>query len=238
MESQVLQRRIDVLDHGYVLLTDSMGSDLSVVNAARVSYDKASQVFDVKDERLLAFLRRENHTAPFRHAIVSLECYAPLLVKNQWFKHLVGGVHHDDMEFPGIDPFFAWNESSRRYVTEEEQFYIPTEWRSKPENSKQGSGLPLSEATGAMFTADLATHTKKGLSMYKYAMKCGVAPEQARLFLPAYSLYVRWRWTTSLQGAMHFINLREHSTAQEEIRVYASAVKELVGQIFPKSIGE
>lgn len=239
---------IEVLDKGYVRLVDSMGSDLSVVNAARASYDKESKEFDGKDAALLRFLTRENHTAPFRHGIVTLECYAPLMVKNQWFKHLIGGVFHEDAEFAGIDPFFAWNESSRRYITEREEFYVPSnnEWRSKPESSKQGSGPVLKarmdaggdiKETGEWWTGILNDTIHKGVNNYKTAMLNGVAPEQARLFLPAYALYVRWRWTTSLQAVMHFLKLRDESHAQWEIQQYAKAVSEVVATKFPVSIG-
>ncbi len=227
-----------VLDHGYVRLVDSMGTDLSCVNAARVSYDKESPEMSEKDERLLRFLIRENHTAPFRHAIVSFECYAPLMVKNQWFKHLIGGIYTEDQEFPGLDPYFAWNESSRRYVTEEEQFYVPESdmWRSKPENSKQGSGSNVSVMQGFNLTGNLRDYIKFGVKQYQEAMEAGIAPEQARLFIPAYALYVRWRWTTSLQGAMHFINLRNKPDAQYEIQEYAKAVKTLTAGPFPASM--
>lgn len=235
----MLNNHVNVLDKGYVRLVDWMGSDLSCVNAARVSYDKESQEFDGKDEKLLAFLVRENHTAPFRHAIVSLECYAPLIVKNQWFKHLIGGIYENDHEFKGLDPFFAWNESSRRYVTENEEFYLPsqTQWRTKPENSKQGSGANASQDLGQECTEQLRDYINLGVTNYKEAMEAGIAPEQARLFLPAYAMYVRWRWTTSLQGVMHFLGLRDETHAQWEIREYARAVKMLTATKFPVSIG-
>lgn len=236
--------KVEVLDKGYVRLVDSMGTDLSVVNAARVSYDKESREFDGRDARLLAFLVRENHTAPFRHAIAQFEVYAPLFVARQWWKHVIGGQHNE-----GMDPYLAWNESSRRYVTENEEFYIPKnhEWRSKPENNKQGSGAPLPERvesgrtnfkdTGEWWTKAMEDVVDDGLALYREALNRGVAPEQARLFLPANALYVRWRWTSSLQGVMHFINLRDEAHAQLEIQLYAKAVKELAKTKFPVSIG-
>lgn len=246
---------INVLDKGYVHLVDKMGSDLSVVNAARVSYDRESQKLNEKDRGLLNFLVRENHPAPFRHAICTYEIYAPLIVKNQWFKHLIGGMHYDDAEFPGLDPFFAWNESSRRYITEKEEFYLPPKagWRAKPANSKQGSGdaLPylvddnyrtgvsqgedLSEY-GNYWTQELEIHYIACQDKYRRAMLAGIAPEQARLFLPAYALYVRWRWTTSLQGVMWFLKLRDEAHAQQEIRDYAVAVKTLTAVPFPATM--
>lgn len=231
--------RINVLDKGYVRLVDYMGSDLSVVNAARVSYDKESNQFDTKDERLLAFLVREHHTAPFRHAIAQFEVYAPLFVARQWWKHVIGGTQDEfpDLVFPGMDPFLAWNESSRRYVTENEEFYIPSEWRGKPANNKQGSQGVVDEDVQNALNESYEEYVKEGLAWYRAAMADGVAPEQARLFLPANGLYVRWRWTSSLQGVMHFIHLRDEAHAQWEIQEYARAVKELAREKFPTSIG-
>lgn len=228
--------KIDVLDKGYVRLVDHMGNDLNVVNAARVSYDKESKAFGENDTRLLNFLVRENHTAPFRHGIVSLEVYAPLFVARQWWKHVIGGTHEEEGD---DDPFTAWNESSRRYVTEKEEFYNPESdmWRAKPANNKQGSGENLNVLKGFHWHGELADHIRKSVELYQEAMEAGVAPEQARLFLPAYALYVRWRWTTSLQGAMHFIKLRNEAHAQFEIQEFARAVKQLTASVFPVSIG-
>jgi thymidylate synthase (FAD) len=159
------------------------------------------------------------------------------MVKNQWFKHLIGGIYTEDAEFPGLDPFFAWNESSRRYVTEKEEFYIPNKWRGKPANSKQGSGEDIPEWQSLGYTALFQETVSEGTERYKMAMDAGIAPEQARLFLPAYALYVRWRWTTSLQGVMHFLKLRNESHAQWEIQEYARAVSKLTATVFPVSIG-
>jgi len=118
---------IQVLDKGYVRLVNSMGSDLTVVNAARVSYSKESFELNEKDIRLIKFLAREGHTSPFRHAILQFEIYAPLMVARQWWKYVVGSAHYEGTG----DSLEAWNESSRRYITEEPQFYIPSpgEWQ-------------------------------------------------------------------------------------------------------------
>ena len=235
-QTLVIEGHINVLDKGYVRLVDSLGGDLSIVNAARVSFDRESLEFNEKDEKLLSFLIRENHSAPFRHGILQFECYAPLFVKNQWIKHLVGSTHSNDAPYPGLDPFFAWNESSRRYVTENEEFYIPSQWRSKPENNKQGSGTAVLKEMNDDVTCVYNKWIAEGERLYQDTMALGIAPEQARLFLPANALYVRWRWTTSLQGAMHFIALREDSHAQFEIQKYASAIRQLSATVFPKSI--
>ncbi len=221
--------QINVLDNGYVRLVDTLGNDLSVVNAARVSYDKESEEFTTQDEKLIGFLLREGHTSPFRHAALTFEVYAPLFVARQWWKYAVSSTHVDDQN--------GWNESSRRYVTEDEQFYVPSasSWRSKPENSKQGSGEPIHYSIGAYYTNKLNDIINEGTRLYQDAMKDNVAPEIARLFLPAYSMYVRWRWTVSLQGVMTFLEQRLEHDAQKEIQDYALAVKDLAHGAFPQT---
>lgn len=221
--------KIDVLDKGYVRLVDTLGDDLSVVNAARVSYDKEVAELSDRDSRLLDFLIRENHMSPFRHAALTFEVYAPLFVARQWWKYAVSSTHIDDQN--------GWNESSRRYITEAEQFYVPepSEWRSKPENSKQGSGEPISKEIGQTYTDKLNELIEKSTFLYHQAMQDNIAPEIARLFLPAYGMYVRWRWTVSLQGALTFLNQRMPDDAQREIQEYARAVNVLTSQAFPKT---
>ncbi|MBS3679887.1 FAD-dependent thymidylate synthase [Ornithinibacillus massiliensis] len=222
--------KIDILNGGYVILQDHMGSDLSVVNSARVSYNKKKEMLDEKDERLIDFLAREGHTSPFRHTSLQFEIYVPLYVARQHWKHIIGSGFQD--------PFVAWNESSRRYITEEPTFYIPhdNEWRTKPANSKQGSGEALHPSVGSTFTKKLEEHVAQGERLYEEAMETGIAPEQARLYLAAYSMFVRYYWTGSLQGVAHFLELRLPEDAQYEIRILANAVKELTYQKFPISL--
>ncbi|GIN08705.1 flavin-dependent thymidylate synthase [Shouchella clausii] len=226
-----------VLGKGYVRLVDVMGSDLTVVNAARVSYAKASDSLNERDIKLIKFLAREGHTSPFRHAIAQFEIYAPLMVARQWWKYVVGSSHQ---EATG-DSLEAWNESSRRYITEEPTFYIPQrdEWRTAPENSKQGSGKKVDDhiiADAATF--QLERYVAQGIKLYENAMKAGIAPEQARLFLPAYGMYVRWYWTASLQSVCHFLDQRLEHDAQKEIQEYAKAILELIKPHFPVSVEE
>jgi thymidylate synthase (FAD) len=219
--------KINVLDKGYVRIVDTMGDDLSVVNAARVSYDKESDEMRPNDEKLLRYLWREGHTSPFRHASMSFEVYAPLMVARQWYKHAVASTHLDDIN--------GWNESSRRYVTENEEFYIPDVWRSAPENSKQGSGGPIKDSDQDWYTKHLNDYIKYGERLYLQALSDGVAPEQARLFLPANGLYVRWRWTVSLHAVLHFLDLRKEHSSQWEIQQYATAVDKFVKLCFPET---
>jgi thymidylate synthase (FAD) len=225
-----MNEMINVLDKGYVRLVNVMGSDLSVANSARVSYDKESTELSEKDVGLIRFLAREGHTSPFRHATLQFEMYAPLMVARQHWKYVVGSDHTMD----------AWNESSRRYITEEPTFYIPKaeEWRSAPENSKQGSGDILDLTTGWELTARLISIVEECEAFYKAAMEMGACAEQARLFLPAYGMYVRYYWTASLQSVAHFLQQRLAHDSQVEIQEYAKAVKALAEPHFPVSIAE
>lgn len=226
-----MESKIKVLDDGYVRLVDTLGSDLSIVNAARVSYDKESSEFEPRDAKLIEFLIKEGHTSPLRHTALTFEVYAPLFVARQWWKYAVASTHIDDQN--------GWNESSRRYITEDEQFYVPLhdEWRSKPENSKQGSGEPVNESLGMVYTNKLINLIAQGTQAYHDAMDDNIAPEIARLFLPAYGMYVRWRWTASLQSVMTFLDQRLPHDAQVEIQQYAKAVKTLTLKQFPRTMG-
>ena len=221
------QNTTSVLDHGYVRLLNNMGSDVDIVNAARVSFDKSVTELSDNDEKLIDFLIRERHDSTLRHCVMSFEIYAPLMVARQYYKHAVASTHLDDQ--------MGWNESSRRYITEKEQFYIPavSEWRSAPDNRKQGSGEPVNTGTGAKCLQRLRASVERGIRDYEDALKDGVAPEQARLLLPAYAMYVRWRWTASLNALMHFISLRVEKSAQYEIQQYALAVEKYVDEHYP-----
>lgn len=225
-----MNEMINVLDKGYVRLVNVMGSDLSVANSARVSYDKESTELSEKDARLIRFLAREGHTSPFRHATLQFEMYAPLMVARQHWKYVVGSDHTMD----------AWNESSRRYITEEPTFYIPkaNEWRAAPENSKQGSGRPVIPEIGLYYTKNLEKLISEGERLYEKALEEGICAEQARLFLPAYGMYVRYYWTASLQSVAHFLQQRLAHDSQVEIQEYAKAVKALAEPHFPVSIAE
>lgn len=225
-----MNTKVDVLDKGYVRLVDVMGSDLTPVNAARVSFDKESFELNDKDKRLLKYLASHGHTSPFRHATLQFEVYAPLMVARQWWKYAVGSMHQD--------PMGAWNESSRRYVTEDVEFYVPEAWREAPEDKKQGSGKQVPTELQEELWLELETLYFTGEGLYEWALKNGVAPELARLFLPAYGLYVRWYWTCSLQALSHFLMQRLEDDAQVEIREYAKAVYGLAKPYFEVSLEE
>ena len=222
--------KIQVLDHGYVRLVSNMGSDIDVVNAARVSFDK--EVLDLSDSdvSLINFLVKHKHDSTLRHCVATFEVYAPLMVARQWYKHAVASTHLDEQ--------LGWNESSRRYITEKEEFYIPgaKEWRGVPENRKQGSAEPVDVEIGAKYLQRMRASVERGLNDYKQALADGIAPEQARLLLPAYAMYVRWRWTVSLNGLLHFISLRLGHGAQYEIMEYANAINELIKPLYPNTV--
>jgi thymidylate synthase (FAD) len=209
-----------------------MGSDLSIVNAARVSFDKVSKVFDDRDKKLVSYLGAEQHTTPFRHNQVSVRCRAPIFLARQLGKHQVG---------------LSWNEVSRRYVDDEPEFFYPESWRSKPEGSiKQGSGSNtvhtlamdyvdnygevhddnpfVSEVYGALIG--------EAKQIYNKMLEAGVAPEQARMVLPQ-SMITEWVWTGSLMAFAHVYNLRIDSHAQVEAQEFAKELDKVIRPLYP-----
>lgn len=227
-----MSEKIDVLDKGYVRLVDHMGSDASIIDSARVSFDKECVLNEdgtlaERDEKLMAYLVRKNEMSVFRQATLQFEIYMPLMVARQYWKYIVGAAHIDD----GV----CMNETSRRYVTEEPTFYIPnlTEWRSSPENSKQGSGNPIDPRIGEIVTHELMSYIDVGIEKYDYWMSMGVCAEQARLFLPAYGMYVRVRSTMSLAALIHLLKERLEHGAQLEFQEYAKALRDLTAPLFP-----
>lgn len=220
--------KIDVLDKGYVRLRDSMGSDLKPADVARVSFDKQAKDFsDEKNERLINYLMRNNEFSCFRHNAISMELYMPLMVARQIYKYSIASAFREDQ--------YGWNESSRRYITEEPEFYIPehNQWRTAPENKKQGSGEPLPDEKGKLYTEKLMKNIDQSMKLYDEAIADNIAVEEARLFLPAYGMYVRCYWTASLNSLFHFLDERLASNAQSEIRDYAEAVADILEDTFP-----
>ncbi len=220
------------MDNKFVTLIDSMGTDLSVVNAARVSFNKnstwghnvpAQGIFELKegDKKLIRYLAKHGHWTPFGHATLSYHIKAPIFVARQLVKHQVGLV---------------WNEVSRRYVEDEPEYWEPETWRSKPVDKKQGSGdetiewLNREVRVGAAVSAscDLAVET------YKKMLDAGIAPEQARMVLPQ-NTYTEWYWTGSLYAFSRVCNLRCKGDTQEETRSVAWELYDLAKEKFPVS---
>lgn len=212
---------IPVLDRGFVRLIDHMGTDLTVVNAARVSFGKRKETFDEKDAELVAYLAQHEHTAPFRHAYLTFHVKAPIFVFRQWMKHRIAS---------------DFNEISGRYVEfKEDEYYVPEAFRLQAKVNKQGSeGEIPPEAREAAQEAYLAA-CRGSVAQYKRLIELGVCREQARCVLPL-GLYSEVYWTVSLQAAAHFLHLRLDSHAQWEIRQYAEAVRTLIEPRFPESL--
>lgn len=214
-----------ILDKGYVNLINTLGSDIDVVNSARVSFDKSISSLSDSDEKLIEYLIKNKHDSVLRHCAMTFEVYAPLFVARQWWKHHVAATSVDDQN--------GWNESSRRYVTEEPEFYIPANWRGAAANKKQGSSGWVDGYISLKYNQLMEYYAETGMYAYHAAMDDGIAVEQARLFLPAYAMYIRWRWTASLNALLHFISLRMDEHAQWEIQQYAAGVSMILRDKFP-----
>ena len=207
-----------------VELIDKMGSDLSVVNAARVSYSKESDwesitpagptpgMLSDRDEKLIKYLATHNHWSPFAHASLQFRIKAPVFVARQLVKHQVGLV---------------WNEISRRYVDYEPEFFQPTEWRGRPENSKQGSD-------GVVHTDEeyYSRYVNGCKVYYSLLLNQGVAPEQARMVLPQ-SMMTEWIWSGTVYAFARVCNLRCKSDTQKETRDVANEISKLASEAFP-----
>lgn len=222
--------QIDILNGGYVKLIDHMGSDNSAVRAARASFAKDNPVWNEKDERLLRFLIREEHFSCFRHASLTFQVKVPLFVARQHYKYVVASAHLEDQH--------GWNESSRRYITQEPEFHVPNadEWRGAPANKKQGSGEPIDPRIGEVATQELMDFIDRGCELYERWLSMGFAPEQARLFLPAYAMFINYQWTVSLANLIHFFQERIAHDAQKEIQVLAQATFDLTKPLFPVTL--
>ena len=199
-------------------LIDSMGGDLTAVNAARVSFAKKKDVFDEKDERLIRYLASHKHWTPFGHIILQFRITAPMFVARQWYRHTVG---------------FARNEESRRYIRNEPSVFHPTNWRSKPEGSiKQGSGQVHSASID--WEEQYKMLTDSAVDFYNRMIEGGVAPEQARMVLPQ-ATETSWVETASLYAYARLCNERMQPDAQVEIRDLAEMVYNECADVAPVS---
>jgi len=196
---------------------DSMGSDLSTVNAARVSFGKSHAEFDpVRDTKLINYLAKHKHLSPFGHAFASFHVKAPIFVARQLVKH----------------KFLRWNEISRRYVDDEPEFYVPDVWRGRSADKKQGSE---GEVTSYTLYYDFAYYgMEQPLELYKKLLDDGVAPEQARMVLPQ-STMTEWYWSGSLDAFADMCRLRCASDTQYETRLVADDISKKMSELFPVS---
>ena len=204
-----------------VTLIDSMGSDLTVVNAARVSFNKKSDwdednTLTVTDSILISYLARHKHMSPFGHCFATFHVKAPVFVARQLVKH----------------KFLRWNEVSRRYVDHEPEFYEPTTWRKRSKDKKQGSEGEIT--LGYKTISTLAKNAVWYRKTYKKLIDDGIAPEQARMTLPL-SLMTEWYWSGSLDAWSDMCKLRQSEDTQEETRLVANSISMDMGTLFPDS---
>jgi len=219
--------KIDVLDKGYIELIDTLGDDLTPVNAARVSFDGFSKEFTDKDRKLSKYLIKHKHFSPFRHQHCMFVIKAPEFVMRQWYKHVVG--IETTSNHPTKD--HAWNEISGRYVPYTE-FYEPTEFRKQSQDNKQASEGLIEEQVGASLLWKESQQI--AIQNYERMLEMGMAKEQARSILPL-TVYTKVWWTASFQSIMNFIELRDEPTSQIEIQEYARALKTIMLETFPET---
>jgi thymidylate synthase (FAD) len=212
-----------------------MGSDLGVVNAARVSFDKESDweetdlglTLNDADCKLLSYLATHNHWSPFSHAFASFRIKAPIFVARQLVKHTVG---------------LAWNEVSRRYVSTEPEFYLPDYWRKSASNVKQGSSDDAVKFAVKWYDNDgvfygderVQNETQRALSTYLGLLSEGVCAEQARMVLPQNTM-TEWIWSGSLYAFARVCNLRLDSHTQKETQIVAEQISKHMSELFPES---
>ena len=207
--------KISKIEVSYV---DHMGSDSSVVDAARVSFDKiADNYTEEQNKKLISYLANHNHWSPFAHTSISLRIKAPIFLGRQLAKHQVGG---------------AWNEVSRRYVDSEPEFYFPSAYRLRAENKKQGSSdveVDLNKSIACPRSLTLLA-----LKQYELLLKAEVCPEQARMILPQNTM-TEWIWTGSVYFFSRVCNLRLDPHAQLEVQEVAKLISDTIRPLYPES---
>jgi len=204
---------------------DHMGSDLSVVNAARVSFGKKSEfegrvggpnVLSKRDTRLVRYLAKHKHISPFGHAFASFHVKAPIFVARQLVKH----------------KFLRWNEISRRYVTDNIEFFYPDSYRQAADDKKQGSGGRVSDDVGMLAIQKVTAANAKSLITYENLLSSGVCEEQARMVLPQ-STMTEWYWSGSLDAFADMCRLRCKNDTQAETRIVADQINTIMQPLFP-----
>ena len=214
---------------GKVELIESMGSDLSVVNSARVSFGKHKDELDEKDEKLIDYLIRHKHTSVLEHCVVTFRFKVPLYVRSQHHRHRT----------------WSYNEISRRYTEENLQFYQPKQFRTQHKNNRQASNTetlinpwveePDQWIQGRRIDDAVKEHHEESVRLYNRMMELGVCREQARGVLPQ-NLYTEYYGTCNISNLLKFIDLRSHEGAQWEIQKVAEACLDIVSELYPKTV--
>ena len=212
--------QLHVLDHGFVRLDGAMGDDLSVVNAARVSFGRRSESIEDRDAGLIRFLMRERHGSPFEHNAFRFHVKCPIFVAREWMRHRVS----------------SFNERSARYSEMPDEFYVPAAEDVRTQVGKPGSyRFEAVDDALAETTRETLEHAYgEAYEAYRQLLADGVAKEVARSVLPV-GLYTEFYWTVNARSLMNFVSLRNSETAQLEIRRYAQAVEELWSGHMPRT---
>lgn len=214
--------RMSVLNDniGFIELVDRMGNDKSIVEAARVSFNNDKIEYEKnRDEKLISYLLKNKHSSPFEHVVFKFHVNAPLFVARQWMRHRT----------------FSYNEISRRYTSENLEFYIPKYYRKQSADNKQASDGKVEENWSTVLDEKVRIHIEKSVSLYEEMIDKGVAREQSRIVLPQ-TMYTRFYVTGNLWNWLHFIDLRDHEHSQWEIRQYAKEIKILISNYNPITI--
>lgn len=201
-----------------VTYVDHMGSDLTVVRAARISLGTSSDTLTDKDLKLIAYLAEHQHTSPFEHCSLTVLVEAPLFIAAQWMRHRT----------------FSFNQISRRYTAEDLRFWTPTEWRKQAPTNRQASAGTLDPLQQPMADELLRLAYEASLATYDSLLSMGVCREQARAVLPQ-GLNTRFYATANLHNWVRFIGLRNHDGAQQEIQALARVCRDLLENYFPHS---
>ena len=209
---------IPVLDHGFVRLDGAMATDLSVVNAARVSFARRKDEMDDSDAGLIRFLMRDRHGTPFEHNAFRFHIRAPIFVAREWFRHRVG----------------SFNEFSMRYARATDDFYVPEADDVRSQVGKPGSYSfePVEPELAERTRDELREVYEHAYATYESLVEAGVARELARSVLPV-GAYTEFFWTVNARALMNFLSLRNAETAQREIRRYAEACERFLEQHMP-----
>jgi thymidylate synthase (FAD) len=218
MDEVVDQQVVHVLDHGFVRLDAVMADDLSVVNAARVSFARRKDVMDESDEGLVRFLMRDRHGTPFEHNAFRFHIRCPIFVAREWFRHRIG----------------SFNEFSMRYAKATDDFYVPAVEDVRSQVGKPGaySFEPVEEELAERTREELQAVYDAAYSAYERLTEAGVARELARAVMPV-GAYTEFYWTVNARALMNFISLRNAETAQREIRRYAEACEAFLAKTMP-----
>ena len=217
-DAELPEDTIRVLDHGFVRLDGALADDLSVANAARVSFARRKDALDEADEGLIRFLMRDRHGTPFEHNAFRFHVRCPMFVAREWFRHRIG----------------SFNEFSMRYAKATEDFYVPEAADVRSQVGKPGSytfetvDAELAERTRAELSAAYA----QAYAVYERLVDAGVARELARSVMPV-GAYTQFFWTVNARSLMNFVSLRAAETAQLEIRRYADAVEAFFARKMP-----